>query len=237
MHTLLDLRGSIPTFIEVTTGLVHDVNILDTLLPEPGSFYIMDRGYIDFERLNNITKNSAYFIIRAKKNLHFRRIYSHKIEKGTGIKCDQTIMLSGYYASRDYPEKLRRIKCFDKDKNSNIVILTNNFNIGALTVSELYKNRWKIELFFKWIKQHLRIKSFYGTSSNAVKTQIWIAITVYVLIAILKKKLKIENSIYNMLQIFSVTLFEKVSIHQLFNDFNLSKNDYDDYNQLSLFDL
>ena len=237
MHTLLDLRGSIPTFIEVTTGLVHDVNILDTLLPEPGSFYIMDRGYIDFERLNNITKNSAYFIIRAKKNLHFRRIYSHKIEKGTGIKCDQTIMLSGYYASRDYPEKLRRIKCYDKDKNSNIVILTNNFNIGALTVSELYKNRWKIELFFKWIKQHLRIKSFYGTSSNAVKTQIWIAITVYVLIAILKKKLKIENSIYNMLQIFSVTLFEKVSIHQLFNDFNLSKNDYDDYNQLSLFDL
>jgi len=237
LHTLLNLRGSIPTFIEITDGLVHDVNILDILIPEPGSFYIMDRGYIDFERLHQFIDNCAYFIIRAKKNFNFKRLYSSKIDKTTGVVCDQTVKLAGFYTSGDYPEKLRRIKFYDSEKNSRIVLLTNNFNIPAFTVAELYRNRWKIELFFKWIKQHLRIKAFYGTSNNAVKTQIWIAVAIYVLIAILKKELKIECSIYKMLQIFSVTLFEKTPIQQLFQDFNMSKNNECFDNQLILFNL
>lgn len=237
LHTLMDIRGSIPTFIEITDGLVHDVNILDVIVPEPGSYYIMDRGYIDFKRLHKFTENAANFIIRARKNFKFKRLYSLEKNKTIGVKCDQIVKLSGFYPSRFYPEKIRRIKFYDSEKDSQIVILTNNFSIAASTVAELFRNRWKIELFFKWIKQHLRIKSFYGTSNNAVKTQIWIAISIYVLIAILKKKLKIECTIYTMLQIFSVTLFEKVPIDQLFRDFNTSKNDTQFDNQLDLFNL
>jgi hypothetical protein len=237
MHTLLNLRGSIPAFIEITNGLVHDVNILDILPTEPGSFYIMDRGYTDFERLHQIAENLAFFVIRAKKNFKFKRIYSSQIDKTTGIRCDQTVKLAGFYASQDYPDRLRRIKFYDSENNAQLVFLTNNFNIPALTVAELYKNRWKIELFFKWIKQHLRIKEFYGTSNNAVKTQIWIAVSVYVLIAIIKKKMKIDASLYKMLQILSITLFEKVPISQLFSDFDSSKNDKCFDNQLNLFNL
>ena len=237
LHTLLNLRGCIPTFIEITDGLVHDINILDILIPEPGSFYIMDRCYIDYERLHQFVHNCAYFIIRAKKNFKFKRLYSAEIDKTTGVRCDQTVTLTGFYVAKDYPEKLRRIKFYDSEKKSRIVLLTNNFNIPAKTVAELYRNRRKIELFFKWIKQHLRIQVFYGNSNNAVKTQIWIAVSMFILIAILKKKLNIECSIYTMLQIFSVTLFEKVPISQLFSDFNISKNNDAFDNQLNLFDL
>lgn len=237
MHTLLNLRGYIPTFIEITDGLVSDVNILDTLILEPGSFYIMDRGYTDFDQLHQFGENLAYFVIRSRKNIKFKRLYSSKVDKTTGVKCDQTIKLTGITTSKDYPEKLRRIKFYDQEKDSQIVLFTNNFNIPATTVADLYKNRWKIELFFKWIKQHLRIKAFYGTSYNAVKTQIWIAISIYVLIAILKKKLKIDYSIYKILQIFSITLFEKVPIQQVFQDFNMSKNNVQFDNQLVLFNL
>jgi transposase len=178
LHTLMDIRGSIPTFIEITDGLVHDVNILDVIVPEPGSYYIMDRGYIDFKRLHKFTENAANFIIRARKNFKFKRLYSLEKNKTIGVKCDQIVKLSGFYPSRFYPEKIRRIKFYDSEKDSQIVILTNNFSIAASTVAELFRNRWKIELFFKWIKQHLRIKAFYGTSNNAVKTQIWIAISI-----------------------------------------------------------
>lgn len=237
LHTLLNLRGSIPSFIKITDGLVHDINILDMIIPEPGSFYIMDRGYIDFERLYQFTKFSAFFVVRAKKNLKFKRIYSSQIDKETGLKCDQIIKLVGFYPSKQYPEKLRRVKFYDSEKDLQIVILTNNFEISALIIAELYKNRWKIELFFKWIKQHLRIKAFFGTSENAVKTQIWIAISIYVLIAIIKKELKIEGSLYKMLQIFSITLFEKEPIQSLFAGFHVSKNSNQIDNQLDLFNL
>ena len=218
LHTLLDLRGSIPVFIKITDGLVHDVNILDELIPEPGSFYLMDRGYIDFARLYRINQNKAFFVTRTKSNFKFRRLYSHQVDKTIGLKCDQTIMLTGFYSSKDYPEKLRRVRYYDKDNNEDLTFLTNNFAIPAITVAAFYKCRWKVELFFKWIKQHLRIKSFYGTSVNAVKTQIWIAISVYVLIAIVKKHLKIEVSLYTFLQILSVNPFEKTPILQLVTD-------------------
>jgi transposase len=187
LHTLLNLRGNIPSFISITDGKIHDVNILDQLILEAGSFYIMDRAYIDFMRLYKFNKFNAFFVVRAKSNLKYRRIYSHKIDKSTGLKCDQTILLTGTDTSKDYPEKLRRIRFFDKENNKDLVFLTNNFTLPALTIAQLYKYRWQIELFFKWIKQHLRIKSFFGTSENAVKVQIWIAISVYVLIAIIKK--------------------------------------------------
>lgn len=237
LHTLLNLRGSIPTFIEITDGLTHDVNILDTLPIEPGSFYIMDRGYIDFYRLYKFTLQYSYFIVRAKKNFKFKRLYSSEADKSVGVFCDQTVKLSGFYSAKDYPGKLRRIKFYDAEKDSRIVLLTNNFNISAFSVAELYRNRWKIELFFKWIKQHLRIKAFFGTSDNAVKTQIWIAISVYVIISIIKKKLKIECSLYKMLQIFSVSLFERVPLNQLFQEFNLTRDICCFDNQLNLFDL
>lgn len=237
LHTLLNLRGCIPTFIKITDGLVHDVNILDDLIAEPGSFYIMDRGYIDFARLYDLSRQNAYFITRAKKNFKFRRLYSEKVEKIQGLKCDQTVKLSGFYASKEYPDKLRRIKYHDTEKDSRIVLLTNNFEVPALSIAELYRNRWKIEIFFKWIKQHLRIKAIYGTSENAVKTQIWIAISTYVLIAIIKKRLKITMSLYKILQILSVTIFEKVPINQLLSDFEISKNDECFVNQLNLFNL
>ena len=237
LHTLLDIRGSIPTFIEITEGSVHDVNILDILITEPGSYYIMDRGYIDFRRLYLMNKCLGYFVIRAKKNFKFRRLYSNPIDKSTGLRCDQTIKLMGYYQKIDYPDKLRRVKYFDEETGITFVFLTNNFEIPGLTVAELYKNRWKIELFFKWIKQHLKIKSFYGTSMNAVKTQIWIGISVYVMIAIIKKLLKIEISLYKILQILSILVFEKVSILQLLTNIDYKQKQEYDSNQLILFDL
>lgn len=237
LHTLLDLRSNIPSFIEITDGKVHDVNILDELVPEPGSFYIMDRAYVDFLRLYILTQCLAFFVIRAKTNLQFRRIYSHPIDKSTGLKCDQTIVLTGINSAKDYPEKLRRIRYFDKVHNLNLTFLTNNFTLPALTIAQLYKYRWKIELFFKWIKQHLRIKSFYGTSLNAVKTQIWIAISVYVLVAIIKKRLNLEHSLYTILQILSITVFEKVIITQVFTDFGITNQSVDSPNQLLLFEL
>lgn len=237
LHTLLDLRGSIPTFIEITMGLLSDVNILDILITEPGSFYIMDRGYLHFERLYRIKKELGFFIIRAKKNMKFRRLYSRKVDKSTGLRCDQTIVLSGYYTAKHYPDKLRRVKYYDINTKKHLVFLTNNFDIPASAVADLYQNRWKIELFFKWIKQHLRIKSFYGTTENAVKTQIWIAISVYVLVAVIKKQLKIELSLYTILQIFSVSLFEKVSILQLLTSANSQNNQEGSRNQLLLFNF
>ncbi len=237
LHTLLDLRGSIPTFIEITDGSVHDVNILDVLIPEPGSYYIMDRAYIDYKRLYRLNKELGYFIVRAKKNLKFKRLYSNKVDKSTGLRCDQVVKLSGYNQTKDYPETIRRVKFFDAENEKMFVFLTNNFEIPTFTVALLYKNRWKIELFFKWIKQHLKIKSFYGTSLNAVKTQIWISISVYVMIAIIKKTLKIEMSLYKILQILSVSVFEKVSILQLLTESNYRTERLHDSNQLILFDL
>ena len=237
LHTLLDLRGSIPTFIRVTDGLVHDVNILDELIPEPGCFYIMDRGYLDFDRLFVLNLFHAFFIIRAKSNLQFRRLYSLPVDKSTGLKCDQTIVLTGMNSSQYYPEKLRRVRFFDEETDKRLTFLTNNFILPSITIAQLYKCRWQIELFFKWIKQHLRIKSFYGTSENAVKTQIWIAVTVYLLVAIIKKRLNIEMSLYTFLQILSVTAFEKVSILQVLREFNSTEQQEDSYNQLKLFDL
>jgi len=237
LHALLDLRGDIPSFIEITDGKVHDVNILDELIPEPGSFYIMDRAYVDFFRLYILTQYLAFFVIRAKTNLQFRRVYSHPIDKSTGLRCDQTIVLTGINSAQDYPDKLRRIRYYDQDNDLNLTFLTNNFTLPALTITQLYKCRWRIELFFKWIKQHLRIKSFYGTSLNAVKTQIWIAISVYVLVAIIKKRLNLQHSLYTILQVFSVTVFEKLPITQALTDSNITIQSDDICNQLLLFEL
>lgn len=237
LHTLLDIQGSIPVFIEITSGLVHDVNILDVLIPEPGSFYIMDRGYLDFERLYRIRENLGYFIIRAKKNMKFQRTESRKVDKSTGLRCDQVIRLSGFNTRKCYPDKLRRVKYHDNQTDKILVFLTNNFDIPALTVAELYRNRWRVELFFKWIKQHLKIKAFYGTSPNAVKTQIWIAISIYVMVAIIRKMEKTELNLYTILQIFSVSLFEKVPIYQLLTDDSLQTFDCDSRKQLNLFEL
>jgi len=237
MHTLLNLRGNIPEFIRITTGKVHDVNILDELFPQPGSMYIMDRGYTDFARLYTLTQCFALFIIRAKSNLDFRRITSNPIHRSTGVLCDQTIILTGMKTAHYYPEKLRRIKYRDCETKKTLVFLTNNFNLSAETIANLFRCRWHIELFFKWIKQHLRIKSFYGNSENAVKTQIWIAVSTYVLVAIMKKILKIELSLYTILQILSVTIFEKMPILQILTDIDYSKFVYQNPNQLNLFDF
>jgi len=237
LHTLLDLRGNIPTFIEITDGKVHDVNILDNLIPEPGSFYIMDRGYIDFLRLHVLTQCSAFFVTRAKSNFKCRRLYSHPIDQYTGLRSDQTIGLTGINSSKDYPDKLRRIRYFDSDNNLYLTFLTNNFMLPAQTITQLYKCRWQVELFFKWVKQNLRIKSFYGTSRNAVKTQVWISISVYVLIAIIKKRLKLQLSFYTILQILSVTVFEQLPIIQVLTDFNIENQMANSYNQLVLFEL
>lgn len=214
LHTLLDLRGDIPTFIWITDGKVHDVNVLDHLIPEPGAIYVMDRAYVDFQRLYQLHQSSAIFVTRSKTNTGLRRIYSHRIDKATGVKFDQTVSLTGYYTKRDYPEKLRRIKYFDVEKGRSFIFLTNQFTLPAITIAELYRYRWRVEIFFKWIKQHLRIKSFYGTSENAVKTQIWIAVSAYVMVAIMKKRLKIDLTLYTILQILSITLFEKKPILQ-----------------------
>jgi transposase len=237
MHTLLDLRGNIPTFINITEGTVHDVTILDILPLEPGAVYVMDRGYIDFDRLYPIYRAKATFVIRAKCNLQFRRQYARPVDKTTGLRCDQTIVLTGFYAAKDYPEQLRRIKYYDQATRKHFVFLTNNFDLAALTIAQLYKQRWQIELFFKWIKQQLKIKTVYGTSENAVKTQIWIAICAYVLIAIVKKRLRIDLSLYNMLQILSVTPFEKIPLQHLFAQENCKDEEVYERNQLLLFDL
>ena len=237
MHTLLDLRGNIPSFIAITDGKVHDVNILDILMIDPGSFYIMDRGYIDFDRLFHIHQSQGFFVIRAKSNLSFKRLYSHPVDKSTGIQCDQTIMLAAVKAAREYPDKMRRIKFTDTETGKHYVFLTNNFTLSAQVIAELYKCRWQVELFFKWIKQHLRIKVFYGTSENAVKTQIWTAISVYVLIALVKKRMNLDITLYTFLQILSVSVFEKVDILQLVtNSAGMAEDTYIS-NQLNLFDL
>jgi hypothetical protein len=209
MHTLLDLRGNIPSFIHISDGKLHDVHALDMLLPEPGAIYVMDRGYIDFARLHVLHQAGAFFVTRAKSNLDAHRIYSAPTDRTTGVICDQTIALDGYLAGRDYPAHLRRIRFRDAETGKTLVFLTNQVTLPALTICALYKSRWQVELFFKWIKQHLRIKQFYGTSENAVKTQIWIAVSVYVLVAIVRKRLKLEASLYTLLQVFSVTLFGK----------------------------
>jgi transposase len=215
LHTLLDLRGNIPTFIHISDGKLHDVNILDILPLEAGAFYVMDRGYLDFTRLYTISQSSAFFVTRAKSNLKYRRIYSHPIDRSTGLICDQSIMLTGFYQHKGYPEMMRRVKYYDAKTDKTLVFLTNNFSLPSMTIAELYRNRWQVELFFKWIKQNLRIKTFYGTSENAVKAQIWIAVSVYLLVAIMKKRLKIEASLYTTLQVLSVTIFERVPLLQV----------------------
>jgi hypothetical protein len=236
LHTLLDLRGNIPSVIIITTGKVHDVNILDDLIIEAGAIYIMDRGYLDFARLYRMHQDLAFFVTRAKKNFSRKRLYSQPVDKSTGVKCDQIVVLKGYYAKKDYPEKLRRISYFDSKNNKTFVFLTNNFTLPAITIADLYRCRWQVELFFKWIKQHLRIKAFYGTTENALKTQIWIAISVYVLVAIVKKTLKLDQSLYTILQILSITLFEKTPIYQALSNVNYTNNLDHISNQLNLFD-
>jgi len=237
LHTLLDLRGNLPTTVIITHGKVHEVNILDALPIEPGAIYVMDRGYVDFARLYKIVLAPAFYVIRAKNNFNFRRLYSHSVDKQAGLQCDQTILLNGFYPSQEYPDQLRRIRYFDAEINKRFVFLTNHFELSALTVATLYQHRWQIELFFKWIKQHLRIKSFYGTSENAVKTQIWIAISVYVLVAIVKKRLKLEKSLYTILQVLSLTLFEKIPILQALLQINYTDQEDQNFNQLNLFDF
>jgi len=237
LHTALDLRGSIPTFIKITDGKIYDTCILDELIPEPGCFYIMDRGYFDLVRLYTLNLFKAFFVIRGKSNLQFRRIYSHPVDKSTGLRCDQTIALTGIKSLQRYPDKLRRVRIFDVDNSKHLTFLTNNFILPANTIAELYKCRWQIELFFRWIKQHLRIKSFYGTSENAVKTQIWIAISVYLLVAIIKKRLNLDMSLYTFLQILSVTAFEKTHILQVLTEFYDTTLIDEPCKQLNLFKL
>lgn len=234
-HTLLDLRGNIPSWIFITDGSVHDVNALDELIIEVGAYYVMDRGYVDFKRLYLIHQQKAFFVTRAKGNFAFRRLYSAAVDKSTGVQCDQIVVLTGYKSKKDYPEKLRRIKYYDAGIEKTFVFLTNNFTLEAILIAKLYKERWEIELFFKWLKQHLRIKAFYGTTRNAVYTQIWIAVSIYLLVAIMKKKLKLEQSLYNILQILSITLFEKMPIQQAFQDVELQNINNSTPNQLKMF--
>jgi hypothetical protein len=236
LHTLLDLRGNIPSFIAITHGKVHEVNILDQLIPEAGAIYIMDRGYLDFGRLYALHQCSAFFIVRTKANTRLRRLYSMPVNKNSGVRCDQIVVPTVFYTHKDYPEKLRRVKFFDADKGKRLTFITNQFTLPALTIADLYRYRWQVELFFKWIKQHLRIKAFYGISENAVKTQIWIAISVYVLVAIMKKRLKIDLSLYTILQILSVTLFEKIPISQAFVPGSYKNQIASGHIQLNLFE-
>ena len=236
LHTLLDLRGNIPTFIHISDGKLHDVKVLDLLLPEPGALYVMDRGYLDFGRLYTLHQAAAFFIVRAKSNWRYRRLYSHPVDKATGLKCDQTVVLTGFYAAKHYPDKLRRIKLTDPETGKHLVFLSNNFALPAQTITQLYRCRWQVELFFKWIKQHLRIKAFYGTSENAVKTQIWTAVSVYVLAATIKKRLNIPLSLYTILQILSVSVLEKMPLDHILTKTDYTMNQPDDPNQLILFD-
>ena len=235
LHTLIDLRGNIPSFIHISDGKLHDVNVLDELLPEAGAFYVMDRGYLDFERLHRLHLAGAFFVTRAKSNLKAQRRYSHPVDRSTGLICDQTITLTGFYSKAGYPEALRRIR-FKTDEGKTLVFLTNNFALPALTITELYRCRWQVELFFKWIKQHLRIKAFFGTSENAVKTQVWIAISVYVLVAIVRKRLALDASLYETLQILSLTLFETTPLDQLLTLTPPDAISSNSPNQLNLFE-
>ena len=237
LHTLLDLRGNLPTFIHISDGKMHDVKVLDELVFEPLAFYLMDKGYLDFQRLFRINSASAFFVTRAKTNLAFQRIYSKKVDKTLSLKCDQIIKLTKPKSSKVYPEKLRRVKYYDKEQRKTYVFLTNSFEITAMEVAFLYKHRWKIKLFFKWIKQHLKIKTFWGESENAVKTQIWIAVCTYLMVAIAKKELKIERSLYEMLQIISVSIFDKTQLNQLLNESPLQSPEIELSKQLNLFDL
>jgi len=238
MHTLLDLRGSIPTFVHLTDGLCHDVNVMDHIVVEPGAIYVMDKGYVDYFRFYTIIhEQRAFFVTRAKDNMAARRVYSRKVDRTTGFKYDQSVKLTGFYIKKDYPNYLRRIKYRDVETGKVYVFLTNNFELPALTIAQLYKERWKIELFFKWIKQHLRIKAFYGTSRNAVFTQIWIAICMYLLVAIVKKRMKLEPPLYTLLQIFGLTLFEKMPINELFTNTNYNLTSPVDSNQLNIWEF
>jgi hypothetical protein len=235
LHTLLDLRGNIPTFIHISDGKLHEVNVLDIIPLEAGAFYIMDRGFLDFSRLHTVTNASAFFVIRAKANLKCRRLYSHSVDKSTGVICDQSILLTVPKSVGDYPDKLRRVRYYDAETDKTLVFLTNNFLLPAITIAQLYKQRWQVELFFKWIKQNLRIKSFYGTSENAVKTQIWIAVSVYLIVAIIKKRLNLQESLYTILQVLSVSLFERTSMFRPLTFYDYT-NDMDiNHNQLNLF--
>jgi hypothetical protein len=236
LHTLLDLRGSIPSFIAITDAKIHDVNILDELIIEPGAICVMDRAYLDFTRLYQMHQGLSFFLLRAKRNTRLRRLYSAAVDKTTGVLCDQTVVPSNTDAAKAYPEKLRRIKYYDRDKEKRFVFLTNNFSLSASTIADLYKCRWQVELFFKWIKQHLRIKSFFGYSENAVKTQIWIAISIYVLVAIMKKRLSLDQSLYTILQVISIALFEKIPIFQVLNESYYRSKFTDGHIQLNLFD-
>jgi len=236
LHTLLDLRGNIPTFLHISEGKLHEVNVLDLLVPEPGAFYVMDRGYIDFERLHRLHQAGSFFVTRAKSNLKAQRRYSHPVERSTGLICDQTIALTGFYSRQDFDTPLRRIRFRDPETGKRLVFLTNNFALPAITITELYRCRWQVELFFKWIKQHLRIKVFFGTSENAVKTQIWIAVSVYVLVAIVKKRLTLSASLYEILQILSLTMFERMPLNQLLGEITTDGIDAISANQLNLFD-
>jgi hypothetical protein len=237
LHTLLDLRGAIPAFIHISDGKLHEVNVLDFLPTEAGAFYVMDRGYLDFSRLYKMHQAGAFFVTRAKSNMNARRVYSAPSDKNAGVMCDQIIALNGYYVAQDYPEHLRRIKFKDPASGKNLIFLTNNTTLPPLTIAALYKNRWQVELFFKWIKQHLRIKKFLGTSENAVKTQIWCAVSTYVLIAIVKKELQLDASLYTLLQILSVSVFEKTQLFQAFTDSAPLNSQNDSANQLNLFDF
>jgi Domain of unknown function (DUF4372)/Transposase DDE domain len=237
MHTLLDLHGNIPTFISITDGKVHDVNVLDEILPEAGAFYVMDRGYVDFERLYIFTLSAAFFVVRTKSNVLLQRRYSQPVDKATGVRSDHTVILTAIDSAKAYPDPLRRVSYLDVETRKRFKFLTNNFTLPALTIAQIYKCRWQVELFFKWIKQHLRIKAFYGTSENAVKTQIWIAVSVYVLVAIIRKRLGLDASLYQILQILSLTLFERTPILRALQASD-SENDLDEFcNQLILFDL
>ena len=236
LHTLLDLRGNIPAFIHISDGKLHDVNILDQLIPEPGAFYIMDRAYLDFSRLHDLHQSLCFFVLRTKKNTQYRRVYSHPVDRVTGLICDQTVKLTGVSGKRDFPEPLRRVKYRDKKRNKTLTFITNNFSLPPMAIANLYRSRWHVELFFKWIKQHLRIKRFYGESENAVKTQIWIAVSAYVLVAIIKKKLNLEANLYTILQTLSVALFEKIPLDQLLTTGLDMSLDSAYHNQLKLFD-
>ena len=236
LHTLLDLRGSIPSFIYISDGKMHDVKVLDLLQPEPAAFYVMDRGYLDFERLARLDDAGSFFVTRAKSNTQLRRRYSRYVDRSTGLVCDQTVVLTGYYTRKGFDSPLRRVKFNDPETGKTLVFLSNNFALPAMTIAKLYKYRWRVELFFKWIKQHLRIKAFFGESENAVKTQIWSAVCVYVLVAIVKKRLAIKASLYEMLQILSLTLFEKTQLLSLFVDIPSENPDPFANNQLNLFD-
>src|SRR5450432_3803198 len=237
MHTLLDLHGNIPTFISITDGKVHDVNILDEIIPEAGAFYVMDRGYVDFERLYVFTLSAAFFVVRAKSNVILQRRYSHHVDKTTGVQSDHTVILTAIGSVKVYPDALRRVSYLDVETRKRFKFLTNNFTLPAGTIAQIYKSRWQVELFFKWIKQHLRIKAFYGTSENAVKTQIWIAVSVYVLVAIVRNRLLLPISLYQILQILSVTLFEKTPILHALQPPDSQEDSPDDSNQLNLFNL